>query len=45
MEEIRFDTVFLNEYFGKATGKEVFTLNDLKNLKNIIVEVDRLRIT
>ena len=45
MDEIKFETEFLNESFRKILGKSIFYRKDLQNLKNIVVMANHEKIT
>lgn len=45
MDEIRFETEFLNDYFRKILGKETFTMTELKRLKGIVITGNKEKIT
>lgn len=45
MEEIKFNTEFLNEYFRQVIGKEKFYLEDIKRLPELIINANYAKIT
>lgn len=45
MEEIKFDTDFLNEFFIKETGKEKFTIEDLRKMWYCEIDGNDIQIT
>ena len=45
MEGFRFETDSLNEYFTKKTGKEHFTLEELKSSNSLDIKLNRERIS
>jgi hypothetical protein len=45
MDEVKFETEFLNDYFRKILGKEKFTMADLKGLKDIVIKANKEKIT
>lgn len=45
MEEIKFDTDFLNEFFMKKTGQEKFTIGDLRKIGYCSIDGNNEKIT
>lgn len=45
MDEVRFETEFLNDYFRKLLGKETFTMTELKRLKDLVITGNKEKIT
>lgn len=45
MQEVKFDTEFLNEYFRQAIGKEKFEIEDIKRLPKTIIYGNHTKIT